>query len=427
MVAVILFGAFLVFVALGMPVAFAMGVAAVVAVLATGDLPLLVVAQRMYTGIDSYLLMAIPFFLLAGEIMSDGGIAQRLIAFARAVLGHVRGGLAVASTAASIVFSGVSGSAAADVSAIGSIVTKPLIREGYSPGFTASMIATAGVLGPIIPPSILMVVYASITNVSIAALFLAGVIPGVLLGVAIMAMGRHYAIRHGIPRVPFAGWRAVGRSAWEAIPALIAPLIIIAGIVGGIFTATEAGVIAVLYVLPVSLFFYRQLSVRDLPRILVRTGFMTATLMFVVATSSAFSYVLAYHDVPRAVIAGLTAISQDRYVLLILILGLIFLIGTVVDVIPAALILVPILHPLAAELGFDPIHFALIMVIALQTGGLTPPVGVLLFIACGLAGIKPRVASPYVWWFVLMLFVATVALAFLPDVVLWLPKLFLGR
>ena len=427
MVLALLFGSFLVLIALGMPVAIAMGVAAMAAVVAIGELPLLVIAQRMYTGIDSYLLMAIPFFLLAGEIMSAGGIAQRLIALARALLGHLRGGLALATTAACIVFSGVSGSAAADVSAIGSVVTRPLIREGYAPGFTASMLATAGVLGPIIPPSILMVVYASIANVSIAALFLAGVVPGLLLGAAIMAMGWRHAVRRGIARVPFAGWKAIARAAWTAAPALVAPLIIVVGIVGGVFTATEAGVIAVLYVLPVSLWFYRELALSDLPRILVRTGSMTATLMFVVATSSAFSYVLAYHDVPRAVVAALTSISKDPTVLMLLILALVFVLGTVVDVIPAALILVPILHPLSAQLGYDPVHFALVMVVALQAGGLTPPVGVLLFIACGLAEIKPQVASPYVWWFVAVVFAVTVALAFLPGIVMWLPRAFLAR
>jgi C4-dicarboxylate transporter DctM subunit len=241
-----------------------------------------------------------------------------------------------------------------------------------------------------------------------------------------MAMGRAYAIRHGIEPHRWSGGRAVLAAAWKAIPALVAPLVIIVGIVGGVFTATEAGVIAVLYVLPVSLLLYRRIGLRDLPRILVRTGFMTATLMFVVATASAFSYVLAYHDVPREIAAALTAISQDRVVLMLLILAVVFLIGTVVDVVPAALILVPIFHPLAAQMGYDPVHFALVMVIALQAGGLTPPVGVLLFIACGLAGIKPQAASPFVWRFVAMVFAVTIALAFMPGVVLWLPRMFVG-
>lgn len=423
----ILFGSFLLFVAIGIPVAFCLGLATLLAVLATGDLPVLVIAQRMLTGIDSYTLLAIPFFLLAGEIMALGGIADRLIDFARALLGHLRGGLAIASTLASIIFAGVSGSAAADVSAIGSVIVRPMIRDGYEPGFVASLQATAGMLGPIIPPSIIMIVYAAITNVSVAALFLSGVVPGLIIGVGIMLMAWRYAAKRALPRSPFIGGAAILRSLIRTMPALVAPVIIIVGIVGGVFTATEAGIVAVLYALVVSLALYRQLRWSDLPRLFVRTGFTTATLMFIVATSSAFSYVLAYYDVPSTVLNYLTALSHDKYVILLIILGVIFVVGMVVDVIPAALILVPILHPLAAQVGFDPVHFALLMVVALQAGGLTPPVGVLLFIACGLAEISPTQALRHIYGFVALVFATTIALGFLPDVVLWLPRFFLGR
>jgi C4-dicarboxylate transporter DctM subunit len=423
----VLFGSFLVFVAIGIPVAFCLGLATLLAVLATGDLPVLVIAQRMLTGIDSYTLLAIPFFLLAGEIMALGGIADRLIDFARSLLGHLRGGLAIASTLASIIFAGVSGSAAADVSAIGSVVIRPMIRDGYQAGFVASLQATAGMLGPIIPPSIIMIVYAAITNVSVAALFLSGVVPGLIIGAGIMLMAWRYAARRSLPHGRFVGWSGVARSLAVSIPALVAPAIIIVGIVGGVFTATEAGVIAVLYALIVSLVVYRRLHWSDLPRIFVRTGFTTATLMFIVATSSAFSYVLAYFDVPATVLGYLVALSSDKYVILLIVLGVIFVVGMVIDVIPAALILVPILHPLATQLGFDAIHFALIMVIALQAGGLTPPVGVLLFIACGLAEISPTQALRHIYPFVALVFGTTIALAFVPDLVLWLPRFALGR
>jgi C4-dicarboxylate transporter DctM subunit len=289
----ILFGSFLLFVAIGIPVAFCLGLATLLAVLATGDLPVLVIAQRMLTGIDSYTLLAIPFFLLAGEIMALGGIADRLIDFARALLGHLRGGLAIASTLASIIFSGVSGSAAADVYAIGSVTVRPMIRDGYEPGFVASLQATAGMLGPIIPPSIIMIVYAAITNVSVAALFLSGVVPGLIIGVGIMLMAWRYAAKRALPRSPFVGGAAILRSLVRTMPALVAPVIIIVGIVGGVFTATEAGIVAVLYALVVSLALYRQLRWSDLPRLFVRTGFTTATLMFLVGTYSASSYRLA--------------------------------------------------------------------------------------------------------------------------------------
>jgi C4-dicarboxylate transporter DctM subunit len=423
----LLFGSFLILVLVGLPVAFALGLATMLVVLLNGDLPMLVVAQKALTGIDSYTLLSIPFFLLAGELMSAGGIADRLVKLSQTVIGHLRGGLGIASVAASLVFSGISGSSAADVSAIGSVVTRPMIREGYEPAFVASLQASAGMLGPLIPPSILMIIYATIADVSVAALFLSGIVPGLILGVALMAVTYVYAVRRNLRSDAFPGWRAIGRALVASLPALIAPLIIIVGIVTGAFTATEAGVIATLYALLVSLFVYRELRWRDLPPILIRSGAMTATLMFVVAVSSSFSYVLAFYDVPQQISDFIMAITVDKHVVLLLIIVMVLLLGTVVEVIPGALILVPVLHPLALQVGVDPIQFALIMVIALQAGGISPPVGVLLFISCSLAGVDQTKTLFYINTFMAVIFSLLVLFAFWPDPILWLPHFFLDN
>jgi C4-dicarboxylate transporter DctM subunit len=409
-----------------MPVAFALGLSTMLVVLLNEDLPLLVVAQKIFTGIDSYTLLAIPFFLLAGEIMSVGGIASRLVHFSQRLVGHLRGGLAIASIFASFIFSGISGSSAADVSAIGSVVTKPMIREGYEPEFVASIQATAGMLGPLIPPSILMIIYATIADVSVAALFLSGVIPGVIIGGAIIAVAYVYAVRRGIQGESFRGWGAVWRSFIDSFPALVAPLIIILGIVTGAFTATEAGVIATIYALVVSLFVYRELTWRELPTLFIRAGSMTASLMLVVAVCSAFSYVLTYYDTPAQIAEFITGLTTDKHLILILIIVIVLLLGTVIDVIAGALILVPVLHPLAVQVGLDPIHFALILVVALQAGGLTPPVGVLLFISCSLAEVSPMKTLGYINLFTAVIFAVLILFAFWPAPILWLPHLVLG-
>jgi TRAP-type transport system large permease protein len=420
----VLIGSFFLMVMLAVPIAFAMGLAVVLAILWQGSLPLTLMAQRTLVGADSYALLAIPFFILAGNLMNLGGITTRIIDLAMSMVGRFKGGLALTSVMASMIFSGLSGSAAADASALGKVLIPAMKRQGYSPGFAAALMASACVNGPIIPPSIPLVIYGLSVGkgVSIIALFLGGLIPGLLLGVALMISAYWISRRRDYPvtaRVPL---REIPGRALPAIPALLMPVIILVGVTGGVVTVTESATVAVLYALLVGMFVYRQLRIKDLWPILVQTALDTALVMFIIALSAGFGWLLAVSGLTRQLADAIAAVSQNPLVILMLINLLLLVIGIFMEPLPALLILIPVLVPVVSAVGIDLVHFGLVMVFNLCLGLLTPPVGILLYICANFAGIKMeevvRELTPFFVAGVVVLLLITV----FPQTVLWLPQ-----
>ncbi len=411
----------------GMPVALAMGLSAFVVVLLKGDINPIVMAQRMFVGVDSLPLLAIPYFILAGALMEMGGISLRLVRFASTLVGHIRGGLGMVTVVASMIFAGISGSAAADTSAIGSIMMPAMIRRGYKRGFVVVLQASAGTIGPIIPPSILMIIYGSMTGLSVGRLFMAGLIPGILVGVSLMTLTYYYARRDGYEGEARATWGETARAAWQALPALALPLVIIGGILGGIFTATEAGVTAVVYALIVGFFVYRELKLRDLPRILANAAMTSFGLLFIVANAAMFGWVLAREEFPRLTVGFLTSLTHDPHVILLLVILFLLLVGCFVETISAMIILVPMLFATGAAYHIDPIHFATMIVILLLIGTITPPVGILLYLTCAMTKTPISEALKYITPFVIAMLAVVLLVAYLPPLSLFVPHLIFGK
>ena len=406
----------------GVPVAYSIGVAGILTMLVNIDsLPALTTyAMRMASGLDSFALLAIPFFILAGNIMNSGGIALRLIDFAKVLVG-----LAVVNVVANMLFGAISGSAAAAASAIGSIMTPEMKKAGYDPNFSAAVNISSATTGMTIPPSNVLIVYSLASGgVSVSALFMAGYLPGILTGVAIMIVAAMFAARKGYPvgvRVPFS---EATRVFFRAIPSLMLLVIVIGGILAGLFTATEASAIAVLYALILS-FIYKELTWAKLPQVLLRSAKTTAIVLLLVATCTGLSWIMSYENIPQTVSAALLSISDNPVVILILIKVILLIVGIFMDMTPAVLIFTPIFLPIATgQLGMDPVHFGIMMVLNLCVGLCTPPVGSVLFIGCSVAGTKiDQVIRPLLPMFAAMGIVLFLV-AFLPDLSLLIPRLF---
>jgi tripartite ATP-independent transporter DctM subunit len=411
----------------GMPVALSMGLSAFVVVLLKGETNPLVMAQRMFVGVDSLPLLAIPYFILAGALMEEGGISLRLVRFASTIVGHIRGGLGMVAVVASMIFAGISGSAAADTSAIGSIMMPAMIRRGYKRGFVVVLQASAGTIGPIIPPSILMIIYGSMTGLSIGQLFLAGFVPGVLVGCSLMGLTYYYARRDGYEGEPRATWRQTRAATFEALPAMALPVVIIGGILGGIFTATEAGVTAVVYAVLVGFFVYRELKLRELPRILANAAMTSFGLLFIVANAAMFGWVLAREEFPRRTVGFLTSLTADPNIILLLVILFLLLVGCFVETISAMIILVPMLFATGAAYHFDPIHFAMVIIILLLIGTITPPVGILLYLAAAMTKTPISETLRYIFPFVLAMLLVVILVAYVPQVSLFVPNLVFGK
>ncbi len=379
-----------VFFLMGVPITFSLGVVSLVGLLLM-DVPLIVVAQRLWTAVDTFTLLAVPLYILAGELMSRGGISRRLVDFAQAVVGHFTSGLAMVAVVACMFFAAVSGSAVADAAAIGGLLIPIMIVNGYHRPFTASLLAAAGTIGPIIPPSIPMVIYGAMTNTSIAMLFAGGFLPGVLMGLSLMAYSYYVGKQRGYKgREKRATLAEVGRGFMNAFLAMLMPIIIIGGIISGIFTPTESGVVAVVYSLALGLFVYRELAWRDLPRIFYETGLLTGKILFILGTASIFSWILTVQGIPQLVAAALTDLRLGWFGMLLVINLILLFVGTFIDTISALVIFTPFLLPLAASVGVDPIHFGVILSVNLTIGMITPPVGVCLFVTAAIAKLSIR-------------------------------------
>jgi tripartite ATP-independent transporter DctM subunit len=371
------------------PIAFCIGVSTLLAIWSTGaDLPAAtLVAQKMATGINKFSLLAIPFFVLSGLLMGRGGIARRLIDCANVFVGPFRGGLAHVNVVTCMLFGSISGSAAAAVSSIGGFMVPVMTRSGYHRDFSASITITAATTGLLIPPSNVMIVYSLATGgaVSIAAIFIAGILPGILVGLALMAVAGFISIRRDYGREQGVVAREALLRIVRAIPALLLIVIVLGGILRGIFTATEASAIAVVYSLLLSVVIYREVRLRELPGLLVQCGVITSVVMLLVGTSMAMSWILAYENIPQNLSAALLGLTENKYVILLIINLILLAVGTFMDMTPAVLIFTPIFLPVVKDLGMDPIHFGIVMIMNLCIGICTPPVGTCLFLGCGIA------------------------------------------
>lgn len=422
----VLVGSFLVLLALGVPIAFCIGISAVCTMLLSiQTVPAVTtVAQRMATGLDSFALLAIPFFILAGQLMNRGGIARRLIDLAKSMVGVLPGGLAHVNVLASMLFGAISGSAVAAASAVGGVMTPHMDREGYDRSYSAAVNITSATTGLVIPPSNILIVYSLASGgASIAALFIAGYIPGILVGLGLMLVAGVIAYRKGYRRAERFRLRPAARHFVRAIPSLFMLIVVIGGIVAGIFTATEASAVAVLYALVLALV-YREVGLRDLPGILLEAGKTTAIVMLLIATSMSLSWVMSYTNIPQTVSASLIALTESKFMILLIINIILLFVGTFMDMTPAVLIFTPIFLPIVVELGMDPVHFGIVMVLNLCVGLCTPPVGSVLFVGCGIADVSiTRVVRPLIPLFVAMVVVLLIV-TYVPAISLWLPGVF---
>lgn len=421
----LLVAGFLLFSSLGMPVAYAIGVTSVFLLLLDGTVPLVLAPQRMFVVVNSFSLMAIPFFLLAGEFMNTGGITKRLVNFADALVGHIRGGLAHVCVVSNMFMAGISGSSAADASAIGGMLIPAMIRKGYDRNFSVAINCSAACLGPIIPPSIIMIIYGSLTGVSIGALFLGGVVPGILIGGGLMVVSYVLSLKGRLMPAPRAQatWAEVWQTFREASLALLLPVIILGGILSGVFTATEAGAVASVVSLILGVLVYREIAVTDIPRVVLRAASSTAVVMLLAATAAIFGWILAKERFGDLSLQGMQRITTSPMGIMSLVVVLLLIVGCFVDTIASTIILIPVLHPMAVKLGFDPVYFGVIATILIVLGGLTPPVAPLLYIASTIAKSPSLDALPLVLILMAIMLVVIGALILVPPLITFLPHL----
>lgn len=417
-----LFFSFFVMVLIGVPIAVALGLSSLVALLLHSHVPLMVLVQKAYGGVDSFTLMAIPFFILAGNIMSSGGVSSRLVNLANCFFGRYTGGLAHVATAACTFFGAISGSAPATTAAIGSVMVGPMQEKGYSKAFSGACVAASGTIGLLIPPSITMVLYGVVTGSSVGKLFLGGIIPGLLMSGALMAANYFMAKRLGIGSEGKVPLNQTVKAVKDASLALLMPLIILGGIYGGVFTPTEAAVVAVAYGLIVGMFIYRLLDAKRLWQVVLNTSKSAAIIMFLVATAHCFSYLMASEQIPQALTNALLGFSKDPQVLLILISLSLLVVGTFLDNAVAVVLMAPIFYPVITSVGIDPVFFGVLLVLTLSIGQITPPVGLCLFVACNIGDINIEKLSMAVLPYLAVLIVVMFILIFFPDLVLFIPN-----
>ena len=416
---------FLILLLIGLPVFFALLAAPGLMLWFNGqerDITLLY--RNVYNGIDSFPLMAIPFFMLAGELMNRGGITARLVEFAQAMMGHLRGGLAHVNILSSILFAGLSGSAVADTSALGSMLVPAMVKQGYSRRFAAAVTAASSVIGPIIPPSGIMIIYAYVMGESVAALFLAGIVPGILVGVGLMLMVRFMANLNDFPVASRRySWPERGQASLKAIFPLMTPVIILGGILLGIFTPTEAAAVAVGYAVFIGFFVMRTLRLADLPDVLSRAAMTSAVVLLLVGAAMAFKTVVSLSHAPEYLANVILSVSENPLILLFLINILLFIVGMFLDAGPAIIILGPILGPIFVDLGIHPVHFAIIMSVNLTVGLATPPMGLVLFVASSVSGERVEEITRSILPFLLVEIIVIFMITFIPAISMTIPRL----
>ena len=409
----------------GVPIAIAVGLSGLLAIWLGSDIPLTVILQRQFTAVDSFPLMAIPFFILAGTLMEAGGISKRLVQFGNALIGHATGGLAIVSIVASMFFAAISGSTVATVAAIGMVLIPAMKARGYRPSFAGAVQASAGNLGIIIPPSIAMVVYGVATNTSISAMFIGGFVPGFLMTASLMLVAYLICKQRGYSGGKKSTLEELVSAFRESILALLMPIIILGGIYGGIFTPTEAAAVAVAYAFIIGTFVYKELNLKKITELLGQSVITTAGIMFLIATAGLFAWILTRINAPRMIAEFFLTYASNKYVFLLYINAILFIVGMFFETTAANVILAPLLAPIAIGFGIDPIHFGLIMIVNLAVGMCTPPLGVNLFVACQIADIRVDEIIPAVMPFLLILILDILIISYVPAIVTWLPGLLL--
>lgn len=422
----VLFIVFVVGLAIGVPIALAMGGAGLLALVVDGNLSLLSVPQRFFDGINSFPLMAVPFFILAADLMTASGITTALLRFAGAMVGHVRGGMGHVNVVTSVMFAGISGSALADAAGPGAVETRMMARSGYDKAYAAALSAATAVIGPIIPPSIVMVIYALTDNrVTVAGLFLAGVVPGLLMGAALMAMNHYLSVRRGYGTVGKApGWKVRLLALWKATPVLLMPAIIIAGILTGLFTPTEASAVAVFYALFIGLFVTRTLNARIIARVLLQSGLVTSAALIIVSMASLFAWLLTLLQIPQTIGAAIGGMTTDPVTIMLIVMVFVLVCGLFIDTLPAVIILVPVLAPLSDQFGIHPLHFAMAIVLNLTIGLATPPVGGVLFVMSSVARLRLEELTRAILPLLAALLVVLLAVVLVPSLSTFVPSLF---
>jgi tripartite ATP-independent transporter DctM subunit len=424
---IMLVSVFVVLLLLGTPISFSIGLATIATMLLSiKTMPALTtVAERMATGLDSFALLAIPFFILSGQFMNRGGIARRLINFAKVLVGRFPGGLAFVNIFAAMLFGAISGSAAAAAAAIGGFMVPMMKDEGYDLNFSAAVNITSSTTGLIIPPSNILIVYSLASGgASIAALFLAGYLPGILVGVMLMVVAGVISKRRNYPVVSKIAFIQSVKYFLDAIPSLLLSVIVIGGIIAGYFTATEASAIAVLYTFILSVLIYHEVKWKEIPAILLSTVGTTAIVMLLIGTSMSMSWIMSYENIPQSISAALISVTNSKIIILLIINLILLLVGTFMDMTPAVLIFTPIFLPVVTQLGIHPVHFGIMMVLNLCVGLCTPPVGAVLFIGCGIANCRiDKVLRPLLPLFVAM-FIALMLVTYIPEITMIVPKLF---
>jgi tripartite ATP-independent transporter DctM subunit len=423
---VILIISFALLLLMNVPIAICIGVASLLTVLAIGNVEsCYIIAQRMAGGVESFPLLAIPFFIIAGYLMGEGGMARRLIEFASALVGWCKGGLGYVSVLTCMMFGAISGSASAAVSSIGGFMIPEMNRQGYDKTFNVAIISTSATTGLLIPPSNVMIVYAVVAgSVSVADLFMAGVLPGIFVGVCLMIASGLICWKRGYGGAQSTSMARIGKTFVQAVPSLFLIIIVLGFILGGVCSATEASAISVAYSLALAMFLYREIKLKDLPKILLASAKTTAVVMLLVGCSTAMSWVMARENIPQNVSAAMLSLSDNKLVILLIINVILLIVGMFMDMTPAVLIFTPIFLPVVTALGLDPIHFGIILIANLCIGLCTPPVGTCMFIGCGIGKVSIAQVLPSMIPFFIAMFVSLMAITYVPWLSMWLPGLF---
>ncbi|SEA79974.1 TRAP transporter, DctM subunit [Thalassobacillus cyri] len=423
MMAAILFVTFIVLIFLSVPIAFSLGLSSLVYIL-IADIPLNIIPQKMFGGINSFTLLCIPGFILAGNLMNAGGITERIIDFANKLVGHIRGGLGLSNVGASMGFAGITGTALADTASIGSVMIPAMKKEGYDAPFSVAVTSSSSTIGPIIPPSLPMIILGTLATVSIGDLFIAGTIPGILLGLSLMAVTYIISKKKKYPKGERQKFSVITKSFFGAFWALMMTVIILFGILSGYFTPTEASIVAVVYALLVGIFIYRDLKLHMLPKILLDSMVSTAGILVLVGMANLFGWILVSEQIPQLVADTILAISENPIIVILLLNLLLLFVGTFMETIAALVILFPVLLPVAIQIGMDPIQFGVLMVLNLMIGLSTPPVGVCLFVASSIGKVSLGQASKALLPFLGVSLLVLLAVSFIPSLTLYLPSLF---
>lgn len=429
MILAIFLGLLIVLFVLGFSVPYAIGLTSLVVLIVERgitNIPFGIISQRMVYGVNNFTLLAIPFFLLAGKLMNTGSITKKIFKFANSLVGYLPGGLGHTNIVASIIFAGMSGSAVADAAGLGTIEIEAMLDQGFDRDFSAAVTAASSTIGPIIPPSIPLIMYGVMGDVSIAALLLAGLVPGILMGLALMVLVAYYSLKRNYPRIPFPKLKEIWHDFKQAFWPLLTPVILIGGILTGVFTPTEASAVAVVYAFILTVLIYRELTIKDLINVFIETIKETAVILFIVAASSLYGWLLIKTQMPTLFMEKLFAISQNPIVILLLLNVFFLVIGCFMETNAAIIILTPMMIPLALKLGIDPVHLGMIMVLNLMIGLLTPPIGMCLYAVARVAKLNFDKMVKAVAPFYVPLFVVLILITLFPQIVLFVPSLVLG-